>query len=116
LPASTARTTDPLYKHIPFYLTWKRQKKTGFGLFYDTVSDCTFDFGRELDNYHGHYRYFVADHGDLDYYFIAGATLTEVVGRYTWLTGRPAFTPKWFWLLRFNHGLYRCSECPRANE
>jgi alpha-glucosidase len=91
----SARTTDPLYKHIPFYLTWKRQRKTGFGLFYDTVADCTFDFGRELDNYHGHYRYFVADYADLDYYFIAGATLEVVVRRYTWLTGRPAFTPKW---------------------
>ena len=22
-----ARTTDPLYKHIPFYLTWKKKSK-----------------------------------------------------------------------------------------
>src|SRR5690349_20796355 len=41
------------------------------------------------------YRYFVADYGDLDYFFIAGATLADVVRRYTWLTGRPAFLPKW---------------------
>jgi len=91
----SARTTDPLYKHIPFYLTWKKTAKLAFGLFYDTLSDCTFDLGRELDNYHGHYRYFVADHGDLDYYFIAGAVPAEITRRYTWLTGRPAFTPKW---------------------
>jgi alpha-glucosidase len=90
-----ARTTDPLYKHIPYYLTWKSKTKVAYGIFYDTVADCTFDLGRELDNYHGHYRYFVADHGDLDYYFIGGITLAEVVRRYTWLTGRPAFTPKW---------------------
>lgn len=91
----SARTTDPLYKHIPFYLTWRRAAQVGYGLFYDTLSDCTFDFGRELDNYHGHYRYFVADHGDLDYYFIAGPQPARVTARYTWLTGRPALMPKW---------------------
>lgn len=90
-----ARTTDPLYKHIPFYLTWKTQTSVPFGLFYDTLADCHFDMGRELDNYHGHYRYFCAEHGDLDYWFIGGATLADVVKRYTWLTGRPALMPKW---------------------
>lgn len=91
----SARTTDPLYKHIPFYLTWKKESKVAFGLFYDTLADCSFDMGRELDNYHGPYRHFVADHGDLDYYFVAGTTPGEVTRRFTWLTGRPAFTPKW---------------------
>ena len=109
-----ARTSDPLYKHIPFYLTWKKQTKVPFGLFYDTVSDCTFDLGRELDNYHGHYRYFRADHGDLDYYFIAGATLADVVRRYTWLTGRPAFTPKWS--LGYSGSTMTYTDAPNAQE
>ena len=91
----TARTTDPLYKHIPFYQTWKKDSQMAFGLFYDTLSDCSFDMGKELDNYHGHYRYFQADHGDLDYYFIAGPQPADVTRRFTWLTGTPAFTPKW---------------------
>ena len=92
----SARTTDPLYKHIPFYVTWQPQTSTGFGLFYDTLADCRFDMGRELDNYHGHYRHFVAEHGDLDYYFIAsGGTPLDAVRRFTWLTGRPAWMPKW---------------------
>ncbi|MCQ0032634.1 glycoside hydrolase family 31 protein [Burkholderia glumae] len=91
-----ARTTDPLYKHIPFYVTWRPETSTGYGLFYDTLADCRFDMGRELDNYHGHYRHFVAEHGDLDYYFIASAdTPLAAVRRFTWLTGRPAWTPKW---------------------
>lgn len=90
-----ARTSDPLYKHIPFYLTCRPDSGIAFGLFYDTFSDCTFDFGKELDNYHGPYRYFVADHGDLDYYFIAGPAIANVTRRFTWLTGRPAFTPRW---------------------
>ena len=92
----SARTTDPLYKHIPFYVTWQPQTSTGFGLFYDTLADCRFDMGRELDNYHGHYRHFIAGHGDLDYYFIASAgTPLHAVRRFTWLTGRPAWMPKW---------------------
>ncbi len=67
----SASTTDPLYKHIPFYVTLHPKTLTGFGLFYDTLADCRFDMGRELDNYHGHDRHFIAEHGDLDYYFIA---------------------------------------------
>ncbi len=61
-----ARTSDPLYKHIPFYLTCWLESGAAFSLFYDTLSDCTFDFGQEIDNYHGPYRCFAADHGDLD--------------------------------------------------
>lgn len=90
-----ARTSDPLYKHLPFYIT--RQPKTGvsFGLFYDTLSDCTFDMGCERSNYHGIYRGFEAEHGDLDLYFIAGPSVPEVTERFTWLTGKPAATPDW---------------------
>ena len=110
----SARTTDPLYKHIPFYLTWKKTAKVAFGLFYDTLSDCTFNMGRELDNYHGHYRYFVADYGDLDYYFIAGTTPADVTRRYTWLTGRPAFTPKWG--LGYSGSTMTYTDAPNAQE
>jgi alpha-glucosidase len=90
-----ARTTDPLYKHIPFYLTWKTAARVPLGIFYDNLSDSVFDMGRELDNYHGPYRSYVAEYGDLDYYVIGGATPDRITRRYTWLTGRPAFTPKW---------------------
>ncbi|MEO6921095.1 MAG: glycoside hydrolase family 31 protein [Collimonas sp.] len=91
-----AKTTDTLYKHIPFYITWKPELQAAFGVFYDTLSDCTIDMGREIDQYHFPYRHFIADHGILDYYIIAGdARIDQVVRRYTWLTGRPAFMPKW---------------------
>ena len=90
-----ARASDPLYKHIPFYITCRPELGLAFGLFYDTLSDCVFDFGKELDNYHGPYRSFTADFGDLDYYFIAGPRIDQVVPRFTWLVGRPAFMPKW---------------------
>jgi alpha-glucosidase len=89
----SAKTSDPLYKHIPFYIT--HRPDATFGHFYDTLSDCTFDMGCERSNYHGLYRSFVADHGDLDYYFIAGPDIAAVTRRFTWLTGRPAFLPRW---------------------
>ncbi|MFA9440745.1 TIM-barrel domain-containing protein [Uliginosibacterium sp. sgz301328] len=91
----SARTSDPLYKHIPFYITHDSRHGAAFGLFYDTHSDCTFDMGREIGNYHGPYRYFMAEAGDLDYYFIAGPQIRQVVTRFTWLTGLPAFPPRW---------------------
>lgn len=91
-----AVNTDPLYKHIPFYITWSPETLTGFGLFYDNQSDCVFDMGRELDNYHGPYRSYIAAAGDLDYYFIASPLdPIHAVRRFTWLTGRPALMPKW---------------------
>ena len=88
-----AHTSDPLYKHVPFYIT-HRADGAAVGLFYDTLSDCTFDMGAERSNYHGLFRGFTADHGDLDYYVIAG-TVPEIVRRFTWLTGRPAFPPRY---------------------
>ncbi len=90
-----ARTSDPLYKHLPVYITAQPDTGLAFGLLYDTLSDARFDFGQERDNYHGPYRHMVADHGDLDYYFIAGPAVDQVVRRLTWLTGRPAFPPRW---------------------
>ncbi len=89
----SAKDSDPLYKHIPFTITHK--DSAAFGLFYDTLSDCTFDFGCERSNYHGLFRSFAAGHGDLDYYVIAGPAVADVTRRFTWLTGRPALMPRW---------------------
>ncbi|MCX7279771.1 MAG: glycoside hydrolase family 31 protein [Burkholderiales bacterium] len=116
----SARNTDPLYKHIPFYITRKggkdgdRDAGLCFGLFYDTLSDCSFDMGRELDNYHGHYRYFVADHGDLDLYYIAGNDPAAITKRYTWLTGRPIFPPRY--ALGYSGSTMSYTDAPNAQE
>jgi alpha-glucosidase len=80
---------------VPFYITWRPSANLAFGIFYDTFSDCAFDFGCERSAYHGLFRSFIADHGILDYYVIAGPSVAEVVRRFTWLTGRPALLPKW---------------------
>jgi alpha-glucosidase len=89
-----AARTDPLYKHIPLAITLTAQN-AAFGLFYDTYSDCEFDFGATLDSYHGPFRSFIAEQGDLDLYVIAGPRVADVTRRFTWLTGRPALPPRW---------------------
>lgn len=89
-----AATSDPLYKSIPYVLT--AQADGGcHGAFYDSVARAEVDFGAELDNYHGAYRSFTADHGDVDLWVIAGPDPAAVTRRFTWLTGRPALMPRW---------------------
>jgi len=90
-----AERSDPLYKHIPFYITRDAATGLAFGLFYDTYADAEFDFGAERSNYHGLFRGFSATRGDLDYYVIAGPAVADVTRRFTWLTGRPALLPRW---------------------
>ncbi|TDR55565.1 glycoside hydrolase family 31 protein [Paenilisteria rocourtiae] len=90
-----AETTDPLYKHIPYYLTYQPETKLSFGIFYDNMSQSVFDMGNEMDNYHGLYRYFQAIDGDLDYYIVLGPEMKQVVERISWLTGQTIFAPKW---------------------
>lgn len=50
---------------------------------------------QSLDNYHGLYRYYQAEKGDLDYYFIAGPKIKDVVETFSWLTGKTILPPKW---------------------
>jgi alpha-glucosidase len=89
-----AEHSDPLYKSIPYVLVADADGHC-HGNFYDTVADARFDFGREMDNYHGWYRHMVADAGDLDLWMIAGPNPLAVTQRFTWLTGRPALMPRW---------------------
>lgn len=89
-----ARTTDPLYKHIPFTITDKGDLGA-CGLFYDTLSSCWFDLGNEKDNYHPPFRAFRAEDGDLDYYFSWAPSVLKIVKRHHWLTGGTAFMPRW---------------------
>ena len=85
---------DPLYKHWPFVLT---RSPTGqwFGIYYDTLSACTFDLGCEHDNYHELFRYVEIDDGDLDYYLMAGATPGEVIAQFVKLIGGTHLPPRW---------------------
>jgi len=89
-----AETSDPLYKIIPFYVV-DSDGGPSYGLFYDNLAVGEVDFGATIDNYHGLFRSYRADDGDLDYYFIAGPAMRDVVARYTGLTGGQHFPPLW---------------------
>lgn len=78
-----------LYKSIPF-LTVLREKEA-FGIFFDNTFKSYFDMGKENSKYY----YFGADDGNLDYYFIAGPKLTDVIKGYTNLTGRTPLPQRW---------------------
>ncbi|MDO6848123.1 glycoside hydrolase family 31 protein [Priestia megaterium] len=90
-----AEYSDPLYKHIPFYITRQRETGFSFGIFYDNLSSSIFELGTELDNYHELYRYYQAKNGDLDYYVIGGPKVKDVTRKFSWLTGQTIFPPKW---------------------
>ena len=90
-----AETSDPLYKHWPFYIARNPRTGLSYGLFYDNFSTAVFDMGRELDNYHGFFRSYHGESGELDYYFIAGPLVRNVTERFSWLTGKTIFMPKW---------------------
>jgi alpha-glucosidase len=89
-----AETSDPLYKIIPFCIV-DRDGGPSYGVFYDNLATGEVDFGATIDNYHGLFRCYRADDGDLDYYFIAGPRMRDVVARYTWMTGGQHFPPQW---------------------
>lgn len=83
-----AEQTDPLYKHIPFYIKFNGARRTATGMFYHNAYDSVFDMGCERSGYWTPYTYFSADGGEIDYFFIYGPGIKEVVGGYTDLTGK----------------------------
>jgi alpha-glucosidase len=110
-----ARSSDPLYKHIPFYATVRPdQGGAAIGLFYDNLARGAFDLGQELDAYHGLFRSFEAQDGDLDLHILFGPSLQEVVARYTALTGRNAFPPRWS--LSYSGSTMQYTDAPDASD
>jgi len=88
-------TSDPLYKHWPFFLGRRANTGSTYGVYYDTLAECTFDFGQEFDNYHDFYRATEIHDGDLDYYVIAGPDAPTALARYMQLIGGTAMPPRW---------------------
>ncbi|TNH08473.1 glycoside hydrolase family 31 protein [Testudinibacter sp. TR-2022] len=107
-----AETTDPLYKHIPFYIT--HTEELSYGLYYDNLASCWFRLGSEIDNYHTYYRSYQAEDGDLDYYMILGPKILDVTKKYTALTGGTIFEPKWS--LGYSGSTMHYTDAPDAQE
>lgn len=87
-----AENTDPLYKHVPFYIC-KNDVQT-YGIYYDTSNTSFIDLGREINNYYEHFKFFKSDDDYLVYYVFFGDTLS-VLQQYNRLCGKQAFPPKW---------------------
>lgn len=85
---------DPMYKHIPFYIRVNEDKRHSVGLFYHNSYDCVFDMGQEISGYWERYCYYQTDGGDIDLFLINGPGMTDVIDRYTWLTGRTILPTK----------------------
>lgn len=90
-----AKSSDPLYKHWPFYITFNPTLNIAYGLFYDNFATTVFDLGKEIDNYYPAFRSYRADGGDVDYYLIYGPTIEAVIEKFTKLTGRMVLPPRW---------------------
>lgn len=82
-------STDPLYKSIPFFMTFRAGVAAGVLL--DNTWRSSFDFGKESGDYYS----FGAESGPVDYYVLYGPSPKQVVEAYAWLTGKPPLPPLW---------------------
>ena len=60
------------------------KENTVYGVFFDNHGKSAFNLGKE---YEDRIEY-QAEDGMMDYYVITGENMAEVIGGYTWLTGR----------------------------
>ncbi len=89
------KDTDPIYKAIPFYTGLNNDK--AYGVFFDNSFRSYFDFANERRNVTS----FWAQGGEMNYYFIYGPKMSDVVANYTDLTGKPHQLPP-LWALGFH--------------
>lgn len=87
-----AKSSDPLYKHIPFYIC--ENEIGSYGIFYDTCDTSYIDLGKEINNYYEPYKYFKSEDNCLVYYVFFG-TKPEILKQFANLCGKCAFPPKW---------------------
>ena len=80
---------EPLYKVVPFYIGL--QNKQSYGIFFDNTFRTFFDFCHERRNVTS----FWAEGGEMNYYFVYGPQMQDVVTTYTDLTGKPELPPLW---------------------
>src|SRR5580704_11520124 len=91
-------STDPLYKAIPFFMTFHAGRAVGVLL--DNTWRSSFDFGKTAPDVYS----FGAVDGPLNYYLIYGPSPRQVLESYAWLTGKPPLPP--LWALGFQQSRY----------
>jgi alpha-glucosidase len=82
-------STDPIYKSIPYFMTFRAGRAAGVLL--DNTWRTSFEFGKESP---GAYS-FGASAGPIDYYLFYGPEPKKVIETYAWLTGVPPLPPLW---------------------
>lgn len=80
---------DPIYKSIPFYIGLNNNQ--AYGVFFDNSFRSFFDFCQERHAVTS----FWAQGGEMNYYFIYGPDMPQVVKSYTNLTGKAELPPMW---------------------
>lgn len=80
---------DPLYSSIPFFIGIHH--KLAYGIYFDNSSRTQFNFGASNNRFSS----FSADVGDMNYYFIGGNSVSDIITAYTHLTGRMPLPPVW---------------------
>ncbi|MVZ67109.1 DUF4968 domain-containing protein [Sphingobacterium sp. DK4209] len=86
---SYAFNQDPLYKTIPFYIGVTQGD--AYGIFFDNTFKTFFDFAAE----HHDQTSFWSEGGELQYYYIHGPKMIDVVKRYHSITGTHYMPPLW---------------------
>ncbi len=81
--------TDPLYKNIPFFIGIHNDR--AYGIFFDNSHRSFFDFGKERKTTSS----FWAQGGQMNFYYLHGPSVAEVVRRFAQLTGVPELPPLW---------------------
>ncbi len=81
--------SDPLYCSIPFYMGIHHN--LAYGIFFDNTHKTFFNFGASNDRFSS----FSADTGEMNYYFMHGDSVRDILQQYTFLTGRMEMPPLW---------------------
>lgn len=87
-----AEKSDPLYKHVPFYIC--DNSCGSYGIFYDSSATAVMDFGREINNYYEPFKFYKADDDSLIYYVFFGTKL-EILKQFCSFVGKQPLPPKW---------------------
>ena len=81
--------SDPLYCSTPFYIGV--HEGGYYGIFFDNTHKTFFNFGASNNRFAS----FSADTGEMNYYFIFGNSVAEIIQHYSWLTGKMEMPPLW---------------------
>jgi alpha-glucosidase len=100
--------TDPLYKAIPFFITYDSGVVTGTLL--DNTWRSHFDFGRTRANE----LVMGSVDGPVDYYILYGPSTKQVMAAYAWLTGPTPLPP--LWSLGYQQSRYSYMSQARVEE